>query len=101
MSFVNQDDVFRVMEGLVFRVWKEVLGLDLTELYPSGRFPQMPFEEAMGLYGNDKPDVRFDMPHVDITETVTKHGGGGVSFWQPIAEKRKVEHNLHRERRDR
>jgi aspartyl-tRNA synthetase len=90
MSFVNQDDVFRVMEGLVFRVWKEVLGLDLTELYPSGRFPQMPFEEAMGLYGNDKPDLRFDMPHVDITDAVTKHGGGGVSFWQPIAEKRKA-----------
>jgi aspartyl-tRNA synthetase len=90
MSFVNQDDIFRVMEGLIFRVWKEVLGLDLTELYPSGRFPQMPFEEAMGKYGNDKPDLRFDLPHVDVTETVTKHGGGGVPFWQPIAEKHKA-----------
>jgi aspartyl-tRNA synthetase len=90
MSFVNQDDVFRTMEGLVFRVWKEVLGLDLTALYPSGRFPQMPFEEAMGVYGNDKPDLRFDMPHVDVTETIAKHGGGGVSFWQPIAAKHKT-----------
>jgi aspartyl-tRNA synthetase len=90
MSFVNQDDVFRTMEGLVFRVWKEVLGLDLTALYASGRFPQMPFEEAMGLYGNDKPDLRFDMPHVDVTETIAKHGGGGVSFWQPIAAKHKT-----------
>jgi aspartyl-tRNA synthetase len=86
MSFVNQDDVFRVIEGLIFKVWKEVLGIDLTELYPSGRFPQMPFEEAMGKYGNDKPDLRFDLPHVDLTDVVTKHRGGGVSFWQPIAE---------------
>ncbi|MGH7439939.1 MAG: aspartate--tRNA ligase [Polyangiaceae bacterium] len=90
MSFINQDDIFRIIEGLVFRVWKEALGLDLTELYPGGRFPQMPFEEAMGLYGNDKPDVRFDLPHVDVTATIAKHGGGGVSFWQPIAEKHKA-----------
>jgi aspartyl-tRNA synthetase len=88
MSFVNQDDVFRTMEGLVFRVWKEVLGVDLKELYPSGRFPQMPFDESMGHYGNDKPDLRFDLPHVDITELVAKHGGGAVPFWKAIADKR-------------
>ena len=87
MSFVNQDDVFGVMEGLIFRVWKEVLGIDLKELYPSGRFPQMPFEESMGKYGNDKPDLRFAMPHADLTPIVVKHGGGGVPFFQPIAEK--------------
>jgi aspartyl-tRNA synthetase len=87
MSFVNQDDVFRVMEGLVFRVWKEVLGLDLKELYPDGRFPQMPFEESMDKYGNDKPDLRFDLPHTDITDVVVEHGGGGVSFFQGIADK--------------
>jgi aspartyl-tRNA synthetase len=87
MSFVNQDDVFRVMEGLVFKVWKEVLGLDLKELYPDGRFPQMPFEESMDKYGNDKPDLRFDMPHVDLTDLVVEHGGGGVSFFQGIADK--------------
>ena len=61
MSFVNQDDVFRVMEGLVFTVWKDVLGVDLATLYPSGRFPRMPFEESMGKYGNDKPDLRFGL----------------------------------------
>src|SRR5579862_2221148 len=87
MSFVNQDDVFRVMEGLVFKVWKEVLGQDLKELYPDGRFPQMPFEESMDKYGNDKPDLRFDMPHVDLTDVVVEHGGGGVSFFQGIADK--------------
>ncbi len=87
MSFVNQDDVFRVMEGLVFGIWKEVLGVDLKELYPSGRFPQMPFDESMAKYGNDKPDVRFDLPHVDITRVVVDHGGGGVPFWKTIADK--------------
>jgi aspartyl-tRNA synthetase len=87
MSFVNQDDVFRIMEGLVFKVWKEVLGIDLHELYPSGRFPQMPFEESMGLYGNDKPDLRFDMPHTDLTDAVIEHGGGGIPFWKEIADK--------------
>jgi len=87
MSFVNQDDVFRVMEGLIFSIWKEVLGIDLKEKYPSGRFPQMPFEESMGKYGNDKPDMRFGFPHQDITDVVVEHKGGGIPFWQPIAEK--------------
>jgi aspartyl-tRNA synthetase len=87
MSFVNQDDVFRVMEGLIFRVWKEVLGIDLHTLYPDGRFPQMPFEQSMGKYGNDKPDLRFGLPHTDVTAAVIDHAGGGVAFWKPIAEK--------------
>jgi len=87
MSFVNQDDVFRAVEGLIFRVWREILGVDLAKLYPSGRFPQMAFEESMALYGNDKPDLRFDLPHVDLTALVAEHGGGGVPFWKSIADK--------------
>ncbi|MCL2449898.1 MAG: aspartate--tRNA ligase, partial [Polyangiaceae bacterium] len=87
MSFINQDDVFRIIEGLVFRVWKEILDVDLRALYPSGRFPQMPFDESMALYGNDKPDLRFDMPHADLTDVIVEHGGGGVPFWKPIADK--------------
>jgi aspartyl-tRNA synthetase len=87
MSFVNQDDVFRVMEGLIFSIWKEVLGIDLKEKYPSGRFPQMPFEESMGKYGNDKPDMRFGFPHQDVTDLVIDHKGGGVPFFATIAEK--------------
>src|SRR5882724_12713012 len=47
----------------------------------------MPFEESMGHYGNDKPDLRFGMPHTDLTKIVVTHGGGGIPFWQPIAEK--------------
>jgi aspartyl-tRNA synthetase len=87
MSFVNQDDVFAAMEGLVFKVWNEVLGLDLRTLYPEGKFPRMRFEESMRLYGNDKPDLRFGLPHCDLTDVVVEHGGGGVSFWKAIADK--------------
>jgi aspartyl-tRNA synthetase len=87
LSFINQDDLFRVVEGLVFAIWKEALGLDLKEKYPDGRFPQMNFDDSMRLYGNDKPDLRFGLPHVDLTELTVQHGGGGIPFLTPIAEK--------------
>ena len=87
MSFVNQDDIFRTMEGLIFKIWKDVAGIDLLEKYPSGRFPQLPFYESMAKYGNDKPDLRFDMPHNDVTDLVIDHAGGGIPFFKDIAEK--------------
>jgi aspartyl-tRNA synthetase len=87
MSFVNQDDVFRTMEGLIFRVWNEVLGLDLHKQYPTGRFPQMPFAHSMDHYGNDKPDMRFQLPHTDLTDAIIEHGGGGIPLWKEIADK--------------
>jgi aspartyl-tRNA synthetase len=87
LSFTNQDEIFRLMEGLVFAVWKAALGIDLKEIYPSGRFPELPFEEAMNKYGSDKPDLRFGLPHVDLTETIIELGGGGVPFWVEIADK--------------
>ncbi|HEY8427288.1 MAG TPA: aspartate--tRNA ligase, partial [Sandaracinaceae bacterium] len=87
MSFVTQDDVFRVCEGLVFRLWKEVLGIDLRERYPDGTFPRMKYEESMRLYGNDKPDLRFGLPHVDLTELTVQHLGGGIALLEPLARK--------------
>ena len=72
MSFVEQNDIFDVIEGLVVRLWKEVLGVELPP------FLRMPFDESMAKYGNDKPDLRFDMPHVVLTDLVKKHQGGGV-----------------------
>ncbi|HEY5961007.1 MAG TPA: aspartate--tRNA ligase [Polyangiaceae bacterium] len=87
LSFVNQDDVFALIEGLVFDIWKSALGMDLKELFPSGRFPRLAFDESMNLYGNDKPDLRFDLHHVDLTDVIIEHGGGGIPFFQPIAEK--------------
>jgi aspartyl-tRNA synthetase len=87
LSFVNQDDVFALVEGLVVAIWKVALGVDLTELFPGGKFPRMKFEDSMRDYGNDKPDLRFDLKHVDLTDLVIEHGGGGIPFFVPIAEK--------------
>ena len=87
MSFVNQDDIFTLIEGLVFSIWKAALDLDLYTLYPDGKFPRLVFDDAMRLYGNDKPDLRFDLPHVDLTDTIIEHDGGGIPFFQSIASK--------------
>jgi aspartyl-tRNA synthetase len=87
LSFVNQDDVFNLVEGLVFSIWKAALGIDLRSVYPDGHFPRLGFETSMRDYGNDKPDVRFDLKHVDLTELVIEHQGGGIPFFSAIAEK--------------
>jgi aspartyl-tRNA synthetase len=74
MSFVSQDDVFDVVEKLISRLWKEILGVDVPT-----PFRRMPFDESMAKYGNDKPDLRFGLEHVVLTDIVTAHGGeGGV-----------------------
>ena len=65
MSFVEQDDVMAMNEGLVAHVFKEVLGHEIK--LPIRR---MPFKEAMEKYGSDKPDLRFGMEITDITEDV-------------------------------
>ncbi|MCG8555338.1 MAG: aspartate--tRNA ligase, partial [Proteobacteria bacterium] len=85
MSFVNEDDIFGAIEGLILRIFREVLDIDLMQSYPEGRFPRMDFAEAMTRFGNDKPDLRFGLEHTDLTDLVIEHGGGGVSFFEPIA----------------
>ncbi|MBI5537796.1 MAG: aspartate--tRNA ligase [Deltaproteobacteria bacterium] len=87
MSFVNQDDLFTAVEGLLVRVFRESLGIDLEQSYPGGRFPRMKYDESMRLYGNDKPDLRFGMQHVDLTDLVIEHKGGGVPFLADIAKR--------------
>jgi aspartyl-tRNA synthetase len=87
MSFVNQDDIFALIEGAIFTIWKEALGVDLKEHYPLGTFPRMPYAESMRKYGNDKPDLRFGMEHTDLTDAVVTHEGGGIPFFQEIAAK--------------
>ncbi|MGE0788468.1 MAG: aspartate--tRNA ligase [Sandaracinaceae bacterium] len=87
MSFVTQDDVFAICEGLVFRLWKNVLGVDLSERYPQGKFPRLRFEESMRRYGNDKPDTRFGLEHVELTSLVVEHEGGGIGLLEELAKK--------------
>ena len=65
LSFVEQDDVMALNEGLIARVFKEVIGVDVQ--LPIKR---MTFKDAMEKYGSDKPDLRFDMEITNITEAV-------------------------------
>ena len=85
MSFVTQDDVFDAIEGLLVRLWKEVLGVELAR-----PFLRMPYAESMARYGNDKPDLRFEMPHVVLTELVREHGGGGVPLLDEAVRERGI-----------
>ena len=86
LSFVGQDDVFRLMEGLMFSIF-EAAGTDLKSLYPSGTFPRMSFEESERRFGNDKPDLRFGHELFDLTDLVIEHGGGGIPLLVAIADK--------------
>ena len=56
MAFVEQEDILNTFEGLFKHVFKDVKGVEITEA-----FPRMTFDDAMWHYGNDKPDIRFEM----------------------------------------
>jgi len=80
MSFVTQDDVFAVVEELIAALWREVLGVEIPR-----PFPRMRYEQSMREYGNDKPDLRFGLQHVDLTRAIAEHEGAGVPMWQSFA----------------
>lgn len=65
MSFVNQDDVMAVNEGLIKKVFKDVLNYEVAT-----PFKRITWREAMDKYGSDKPDLRFGMEIKNLTETV-------------------------------
>ena len=65
MSFVDTDDVIKTLEGFVVRLMKDVKGID----YPA-TLPRLTYLEAMSRYGSDKPDTRFGMEIIDISEVV-------------------------------
>ncbi len=69
MSFVEQDDVIEMFEGLVKHIFKYVKGIDFTE-----PFQRMTWADAMRLYGSDKPDLRFGMQFVELTDLAKGHG---------------------------
>ncbi len=62
MSFVEQEDILNMFEGLVRFLYKEVKNIEL------GAFPRMTFDEAISKYGSDKPDTRFGMEFVELNE---------------------------------
>ncbi len=64
MSFVTQEDIFDTFEGLVSHLFKTVKGIDQVKL------PRMTWADAMKYYGSDKPDVRFGMKFVELTDLV-------------------------------
>lgn len=71
LSFVDVDDVIDVNERLLQYVFKEAVGADIT--LP---LPRMPWQEAMDRFGSDKPDTRFGMELVDVSDTVAGCGFG-------------------------
>ena len=73
MSFVEQEDVIALFEGMAKHLFKTIRGVELTE-----PFPRMPWSEAMRLYGSDKPDTRFGMEFVELMDVLKGTGDFGV-----------------------
>ena len=71
MSFVEQDDVINLFEGMAKYLFKELRGVELTE-----PFIRMPWADAMKYYGSDKPDLRFGMEFVELMDIMKGHGFG-------------------------
>tara|TARA_B100000459_G_scaffold113694_1_gene67147 strand:- start:1 stop:1758 length:1758 start_codon:yes stop_codon:yes gene_type:complete len=63
MSFIDEEVIFKEMEGLTRHVFNSVVGIDLPE-----KFPRLTYEESMNIYGTDKPDTRFEMRLIDIKD---------------------------------
>jgi aspartyl-tRNA synthetase len=68
MSFVEQEDILQTFEGLIRHLFRVVKNVEL------GDFPRMQYDEAMRLYGSDKPDIRFGMQFVELNDMVKGKG---------------------------
>ena len=64
VSFIDREGIYALFEGMLKKVWKEVLNHDLP-----APFPRLPYSDAMNRYGVDKPDTRFGLELVDLSET--------------------------------
>ncbi len=71
MAFVEQEDILNIFEGLTRHLLKEVNNVEVE------KFPRMLYDDAMRLYGNDKPDIRFGMEFSELNE-ITQHKDFGV-----------------------
>ncbi|MDD4250909.1 MAG: aspartate--tRNA ligase [Candidatus ainarchaeum sp.] len=67
MSFVEQEDIILLHEKLMKKIWKEILNFDLQT-----PFPRLSYDESMEKYGVDKPDMRFDLELIDLTDLLSK-----------------------------
>ena len=63
LSFVDENDIMTINEGLLKKLWKEMLGIDLV-----APFQRLPWDQAMARFGSDKPDTRFGLEIRDVTE---------------------------------
>lgn len=70
MSFVEQEDILNMFEGMSRHLFKVIKGIDLPKL------PHMTWHDAMRYYGSDKPDTRFDMRFVELMDVLKGHGFG-------------------------
>ncbi len=68
MSFIEQEDVLNMFEGMIKHIFKYVKGVDFD-----GPFPRMTWHECMRLYGSDKPDMRFGMTFVELKDLTEGH----------------------------
>ncbi|MBR3612374.1 MAG: aspartate--tRNA ligase [Bacteroidaceae bacterium] len=71
MSFVEQEDVITLFEGMAKHLFKTIRGVELTEA-----FPRITWHDAMKYYGSDKPDTRFEMKFVELMDIMKGHGFG-------------------------
>jgi aspartyl-tRNA synthetase len=71
MSFVEQEDILQIFEGMMKHLFKTIKGIDIKE-----DFPRISYQEAMDLYGSDKPDTRFDMKFVELKAETDKRDFG-------------------------
>ncbi len=69
MSFVDRDDVLEVNEGMIAELWRQVAGVEVPR-----PFPRMTYAEAMARFGTDKPDLRFGLELVDLTDLAAGAG---------------------------
>ena len=72
MSFVEQEDILQMFEGMSRHLFKSILGIDIPTL------PRMTWADAMKYYGSDKPDTRFDMKFVELMDVLKGTGEFGV-----------------------
>ncbi|MBR5959099.1 MAG: aspartate--tRNA ligase [Salinivirgaceae bacterium] len=70
MSFIEQEDILQMFEGMSRHLFKTILGIDIPAL------PRMTWADAMKYYGSDKPDTRFDMRFVELMDVLKGHGFG-------------------------